>query len=100
MEALIARFVELGILTFDHAVIYGGYTSEAEFGKAFYKLKSPEKICNLFPNVEYNSPVILVRSCLTITPIPKIILLTKWKTPCKIYKFIFWIYYCFIDLAP
>lgn len=35
MEAMIHRCLELGIRTFDHADIYGGYTTEAEFGKAF-----------------------------------------------------------------
>ena len=35
MENLIKTCYELGINTFDHADIYGGYTTEAEFGKAF-----------------------------------------------------------------
>ncbi len=37
MEAMIHRCLELGIRTFDHADIYGGYTVEADFGKAFGK---------------------------------------------------------------
>lgn len=35
MERLIKECLSLGITTFDHADIYGGYTTEAEFGKAF-----------------------------------------------------------------
>jgi len=35
MQALMEEAVALGIHTFDHADIYGGYTTEAEFGKAF-----------------------------------------------------------------
>lgn len=35
MAALIEDCLECGITTFDHADIYGGYTTEAEFGKAF-----------------------------------------------------------------
>jgi predicted oxidoreductase len=35
MAHLIHLFVENGITTFDHADIYGGYTTEADFGKAF-----------------------------------------------------------------
>jgi predicted oxidoreductase len=35
MAALINRCVEMGITTFDHADIYGGYTTEADFGRAF-----------------------------------------------------------------
>ncbi len=34
MATLISQCVENGITTFDHADIYGGYTTEAEFGKA------------------------------------------------------------------
>ena len=35
MASLINRCLEMGITTFDHADIYGGYTTEADFGKAF-----------------------------------------------------------------
>lgn len=35
MSTLINQCVEMGVTTFDHADIYGGYTTEAEFGKAF-----------------------------------------------------------------
>lgn len=35
MSGLINTCLENGINTFDHADIYGGYTTEAEFGKAF-----------------------------------------------------------------
>lgn len=35
MEAMIAHCISIGMTTFDHADIYGGYTTEAEFGKAF-----------------------------------------------------------------
>lgn len=37
MVALMKQCLELGITTFDHADIYGGYTNEADFGKAFSK---------------------------------------------------------------
>ncbi len=35
MEAMIQHCLSVGITTFDHADIYGGYTTEADFGKAF-----------------------------------------------------------------
>lgn len=35
MSNLIEDALELGISTFDHADIYGGYTTEADFGEAF-----------------------------------------------------------------
>ena len=35
MESLIHYNIEIGITTFDHADIYGDYTTELEFGKAF-----------------------------------------------------------------
>ena len=35
MADIIHRCLEMGITTFDHADIYGGYTTEAEFGSAF-----------------------------------------------------------------
>ena len=35
MQSLIEHATSLGITTFDHADIYGGYTTEAEFGQAF-----------------------------------------------------------------
>jgi predicted oxidoreductase len=35
MAEQIEHVLNLGITTFDHADIYGGYTTEAEFGKAF-----------------------------------------------------------------
>ncbi len=35
MVGLMRQCLELGITTFDHADIYGGYTNESEFGKAF-----------------------------------------------------------------
>lgn len=31
--------LDVGISTFDHADIYGGYTTEAEFGKALAEMK-------------------------------------------------------------
>lgn len=34
---LMAFCLEIGITTFDHADIYGGYTTEADFGKGFVK---------------------------------------------------------------
>lgn len=35
MQAQIEKYFALGITTFDHADIYGGYTTEAEFGAGF-----------------------------------------------------------------
>ncbi|WP_374400942.1 aldo/keto reductase family oxidoreductase [Flavobacterium sp.] len=40
---LINLFIENGITTFDHADIYGGYTTEASFGKAFSESKIDRK---------------------------------------------------------
>ena len=37
IERLIHHCLAIGIQTFDHADIYGGYTTEADFGKAFAK---------------------------------------------------------------
>lgn len=37
MSALMQTYLDLGIETFDHADIYGGHTTEAQFGKAFVK---------------------------------------------------------------
>ena len=39
MARMIQSCLEFGITTFDHADIYGGYTTEAEFGKAFAQSK-------------------------------------------------------------
>jgi predicted oxidoreductase len=39
MASLIHHCLELGITTFDHADIYGGYTTEGAFGKAFAESK-------------------------------------------------------------
>ncbi|MBT8184809.1 MAG: aldo/keto reductase [Eudoraea sp.] len=45
MAALMHHCLESGISTFDHADIYGGYTNEADFGKAFkHSQISREKI--------------------------------------------------------
>lgn len=35
MESMIQHCLSVGITTFDHADIYGGYTTEADFGNAF-----------------------------------------------------------------
>jgi predicted oxidoreductase len=45
--------LENKITTFDHADIYGDYTTEADFGKAFSSSKSLENY-NLYPNVGSN----------------------------------------------
>jgi predicted oxidoreductase len=37
--------------TFDHADIYGDYTTETDFEKHFLPAKSHEKNYNLYPNV-------------------------------------------------
>ena len=39
MEDLIQLWLENGISTFNHADIYGGYTTETQFGKAFLQSK-------------------------------------------------------------
>ncbi len=39
MAGLMAQCLEMGITTFDHADIYGGYTTEGAFGKAFAESK-------------------------------------------------------------
>ena len=45
MSHLINICIENKITTFDHADIYGGYTTEAQFGKAFNESKiSREKL--------------------------------------------------------
>ena len=45
MSHLINLYLENGITSFDHADIYGGYTTEAQFGKAFNESKiSREKL--------------------------------------------------------
>lgn len=45
MSHMIHMFLENGISTFDHADIYGGYTTEAEFGHGFKKSRiAREKI--------------------------------------------------------
>jgi predicted oxidoreductase len=41
MIALMHHCLAVGITTFDHADIYGGYTNETEFGKAFAESKIP-----------------------------------------------------------
>lgn len=61
MNHLIRLFFENGITTFDHADIYGGYTTEASFGKAWAEVKlDREKIqliskCGI-QNVSENRP--------------------------------------------
>ena len=35
MQVLIEKSFNYGVSTFDHADIYGGYTTEADFGNAF-----------------------------------------------------------------
>ena len=39
MAGLMAQCLDMGITTFDHADIYGGYTTEGAFGKAFAESK-------------------------------------------------------------
>lgn len=43
MEKLILHCIEKGLTTFDHADIYGGYTTEAAFGKAWHNLNIPRE---------------------------------------------------------
>ncbi len=46
MASLIHACVDLGIRSFDHADIYGGYTTEEDFGKAFVETKiARESLC-------------------------------------------------------
>ena len=43
MQLQIEKNLSMGITTFDHANIYGGYTTEAEFGAAYSKTKIPRE---------------------------------------------------------
>ena len=54
---LINLFIENGITTFDHADIYGGYTTEAAFGKALSESKIDRKKIQLITKcgIQYNS---------------------------------------------
>lgn len=54
---LINLFVENGISTFDHADIYGGYTTEAAFGKALSESKIDRKKIQLITKcgIQYTS---------------------------------------------
>ncbi|NNK70061.1 MAG: aldo/keto reductase [Flavobacteriaceae bacterium] len=47
MISLMNHCLEIGINTFDHADIYGGYTSEADFGSAFAKSSVARESINL-----------------------------------------------------
>ena len=46
--------LENKITTFDHADIYGSYTTEAAFGKAFASSKILREKCNLFLSAVFN----------------------------------------------
>jgi predicted oxidoreductase len=54
---LINLFIENGITTFDHADIYGGYTTEAAFGKALSESKIDRKKIQLITKcgIQYTS---------------------------------------------
>ena len=43
MQLQIENYLSMGITTFDHADIYGGYTTEAEFGAAFSRTSIPRE---------------------------------------------------------
>ena len=43
MQELIEKAIDIGIHTFDHADIYGGYTTEKSFGEAFKKSSLPRE---------------------------------------------------------
>jgi len=43
MSAMMNHCLAIGITTFDHADIYGDYTTEADFGKAFSEAKIPRE---------------------------------------------------------
>ena len=47
MHRLIDRCLALGISTFDHADIYGGYSAEAEFGRALSRVAGRRKMIQL-----------------------------------------------------
>ena len=47
MTTLIHAFLAQNITSFDHADIYGGYTTEASFGKAFSQSKIDRKSIQL-----------------------------------------------------
>ena len=57
MNHLIHLFFENGITTFDHADIYGGYTTEAAFGKALTESKIDRKKIQLITKcgIQYTS---------------------------------------------
>lgn len=43
MQEMISLCIDQGLTTFDHADIYGGYTTEAAFGKAWQNLNIPRE---------------------------------------------------------
>ena len=47
MVALMIQCLETGITTFDHADIYGGYSNETDFGKAFNDSRVPREAIQL-----------------------------------------------------
>ena len=51
---LINLFIENGITTFDHADIYGGYTTEEAFGKALTESKIDRKKNSINHKVWYS----------------------------------------------
>jgi hypothetical protein len=57
--------------SFDHADIYGGYTTEAEFGKAFAESKIDKKKFSLFLNAAFKPLQITEPPKLNITIILK-----------------------------
>ena len=57
MRALIEGAMSLGISTFDHADIYGGYTTEKEFGIAFKESGIARENVQFSQNVESKCPV-------------------------------------------
>ena len=58
MARLMNQCLEFGITTFDHADIYGGYTTEGEFGKAFASSGISRDSLQLITKcgIQYDSP--------------------------------------------
>ena len=63
MANLIETGLSLGINTFDHADIYGDYTTETAFGKAYAQTKIAGENCFSFQNAEFNAQVNLTPYC-------------------------------------
>ena len=57
MAAMIQSCVELGVTTFDHADIYGNYTTEREFGDALILSGIPREQVQLITKCGIINPI-------------------------------------------